>query len=327
MPTRGRAVAGYLTERKKWSQIFFPGLRQGFAVAWPALLALVLGGPIAMLARRRDALERVVAVAVLAGFAAYLFTPFTADAGGLTFAFNLRYLTPVLLASLALLPRALPATRAWRVGLVAVLVAGVVVNAFARHHERIAAWPSREMGVAVVGGLLVVAITVLWRLFASHADRANDTAIRVSVAAIAGAAFVVLLWPVQHGYLDRRYVGAGLPLDAAYGAFHDVHDAKVAVFGLYESYPMFGTDLSNAVWEPAGPTHGTPRERCRAWRRLLDRGRYDYVVISNTAFSFHGPAAEWVAADPAVETIVHRPNVGVYRIMRPLDPRGCVAST
>ncbi len=71
-------------------------------------------------------------------------------------------------------------------------------------------------------------------------------------------------------------------------------------------------------------------EDCRAWRRALDRGGYDYVVTSPPVFPYALPGLEeakqspWTRTDPAASVVLRgSDNLVVFRIHGPLDPATC----
>ncbi|MEN3272959.1 MAG: hypothetical protein V7636_1720, partial [Actinomycetota bacterium] len=98
----GEPLARSLFDSSAWRDIYLHGLTRGFTRAWPLLAAVVLVGAVGLLAGHgRAGVDRVLGAAVLAGIVGHAFTPLT---GGLSFVFNLRYLSPVLLVALVLLP-------------------------------------------------------------------------------------------------------------------------------------------------------------------------------------------------------------------------------
>jgi hypothetical protein len=146
------------------------------------------------------------------------------------------------------------------------------------------------------------------------------------VAAVSSALVVAVFvggWVVQDHYLERRYVRAGLSLDATNARFRDISHRRVAVFGTEALYPMFGLDLSNRVSKVHGPGPGSPVEQCRGWRRILTKGGYRYVVLAREPFTDFGPDEEWVDRDSATTQVGRDGTTVVYRIDGPLDPETC----
>lgn len=313
----GASVVDRITEGSAWSDLFFPGLSQGLGRLWPVVLGVALASSVIMVVQRRHALERIVGVALLGGFVAYLFTP---TGGGFNFAFNLRYVSPVLLVALALLPVTVDGlVAAWRRGIFAVFVVLVAVNALSRHHERLAAWPHGYRLPGVIAGLaVIVAVVIVTR------GRWRPT-VRVAVPALAAVVVVGVVggWFVQRHYLDHRYVDAELRLDAVNASFRDVSDERVAVFGTVEVYPMFGLDLSNEVTQGGAADANRAGNPCRLFEGVRD-GRYGYVVLTQFGVVFPSrPPEEWFLEDANATEIVRDGESVVYRIDGPLHPVAC----
>ena len=121
----------------------------------------------------------------------------------------------------------------------------------------------------LVGWIIATAIAIAWRRVTSL--RTRPLGISLTCAVIIGLACV-------HGrYLDDRYTDA-LPYPQLYNWARDVHDARIAVVGLYmqSQYPIAGTDLSNYV-QYAGVRTGRGPFRevqtCDEWVEFLESGR------------------------------------------------------
>lgn len=129
----GHSVLGYLTDGAVWSDWFLPGLHDGLTVFWPLLLALALAGLLLCLVPRRSSLDGrgegvrsgwagdralpVVGLTGLAAIVAWLIAPTSAsgpDGMPRGFESGLRYLAPVLVLGLSVLPAALLPRVAWR---------------------------------------------------------------------------------------------------------------------------------------------------------------------------------------------------------------------
>jgi hypothetical protein len=313
----GGSMAEFLTDGDVWRRQVLPGLSQGLGRAWPLVLILVVGGTSVLLARGRVPVERIVAATVPLGVVAHVFTPLT---GGVTFAFNLRYLTPVLLVGFAFLPVNLDgAGTLWRRAACLIMLGLVVVNATARHREGTPAWPSSYLLVALVAGATAVAGAAL---LGSRRER------RTAPALILGALLLIAVgiaggWFVQRRYLENRYVSSGLELEEVDAVFRNQRGQKITKFGIFENYPLFGTDLSNQVSQPSGPRHGSSVSRCRRWRQILNANGSTYVVVGQHPLSGVRPAKEWIATDPAVTQVLLAEGVAVYRINGPLSPTTC----
>lgn len=320
----GDTVAAQLPEGWSWMRyIAFPGLTRAVGRDWPLVLALTLVSIVFAVAHRRGGLERLVGLALLGGVVAYTLTPST---GGLSFKFNLRYLTPVLLAGFALLPLAVAGAGVkWR-RIVCVLLLGLAaLNALAPHRERIPAWPSNEILVAVVAGVGVLVAAALVGRLRRRADGIRVVA-RLGVLLIAVG--VVIGWPLQRFYLHHRYMHAGLHSDAIYAYFRDVHHADVVVYGNVEDYPFYGLDLSNRITRGEGPTSVPGADPCRQFREVV-AGKYRYVVREAYVESLVtpvSPPAAWLEHDPAVTAVLRVGGSVVYRVDGPLRSVPCASS-
>jgi 4-amino-4-deoxy-L-arabinose transferase-like glycosyltransferase len=312
----GASVVDRITEGSAWSDLFFPGLSQGLGRLWPVVLGVALASMVILVARHGRTLERIVGVALLGGFVGYLFTP---TGGGFNFAFNLRYLSPVLLLAFALLPITVDGLGALlRRATLVVFAVLVVANAFSRHRERLAAWPRGYLLPGVLAGVAVIAVVVI-------AARGRWPTIRIAVPALAAVVVVGVVggWFVQRHYLEHRYVDAGLRLDAVNASFRDVGDERVAVFGTVEVYPMFGLDLSNEVTQGGAARTGRSPDPCREFADVR-AGRYRYVVLTQFGVVFPSrPPEDWFLGDPNATEIVRDGESLVYRLDGPLDPVAC----
>lgn len=319
----GDTIAQHLGDGLSWWRfLVFPGMTQALGRAWPLILLLGLAGVVLALVDRRSALERLVALAVLAGVVAYLFTP---ESAGLNFSFNVRYLTPALLVSFVLLPRHLDTVgTVWRRATWLVMLALIALNATARHVERVPAWPSGQVVLGVLVGVGAVAVVALlvWGPRPHFTLRTGAAAIAVvlGVAVIAG-------WPLQRHYFERRYVHADLPGDAVDNYFRNVRDSDVIVFGTLETYPMDGIDLSNRITVGQGPTTKLDADPCLQWPDVL-AGKYRYVVYvrlprDQSVLYPVTPPGDWFTADPAAKQVFRDHGSVVYRVNGSLHPAGC----
>jgi hypothetical protein len=335
----GYSVAHYITSAHFWSHFAGPALAAGLGRWWWAVLGVAILGPLLCLVwPRSDRLTRMLGLVALFSLAAYLITPETAagPAGDpVGFAFNLRYLGPALVLSLAVAPLAPPlsasplARVATVIGLAVIMAATVAQSAL---------WPAHVPGaigiaVAVVlGGLGLVA---LGRAVRPRTAIALSTALVLTVA-VAGAGYAL-----QRHYLRARYVyqpGVSY-LAPVWSRFRDVRDARVGVvgtFGGFFAYPLFGLDDSNRVLYLAlrGP-HGsfTPIATCAQWRTAVNRAHLDYLLTTPARDPWHprvlsrSPENDWTASDPAARPVYREDALGqpivLYRILGPLDPRGC----
>jgi hypothetical protein len=313
-------LADVLGTWSTWTTHIFPGFSKSLGRGWPVILTLVLTGAVVAIVRGRDLLERFAGGAAIVGIVAVAYIQYGSDFGGAAFVFMVRYLSPSLVLGLALVTIAAGrAPTLLRRILLAVMVGLVVLDATAPHIETIPSWPPGQRVTAVLVGLGVVGVA------AAIAARPRIS-LGTSTMAIGATVLVILVvsggWLLQRSYFDNRYVDAGLPHDRLNAMFHDVHNANVALFGTEHFYPFFGVDLSNRVSREPGPSRGSAVERCRGWRRLIDAGGYDYVVVAHDLFAI-APDDEWIAADPAATEVLHSGDATVYRVHGSFDPNTC----
>jgi hypothetical protein len=171
--------------------------------------------------------------------------------------------------------------------------------------------------------------------------------------ALALAIVVGIGWRLGDDYLDHRYRAETAPSDfpegtrAALAWFNeeDPHDARIAVVGGrpgFKQYVFYGDDLSNHVQYVArhGP-HGAflpiaseaaqkredpdPIPQCQEWKRALNNGDYDYVVIGpdQRTQALSPVEAEWTGTDPAATELEESDMTFVFRLDGDLDPAGC----
>jgi hypothetical protein len=302
------SVLGYLTDGTVWSDWLLPGLHRGLWIVWPLLVLASLAGLVLALQgfRRsfgRDSAEEdkrsggwdpVLAVAGLAGLAAllaWLVAPTSASGPeGMPQGFEsgLRYLAPALVLGLALLPAASLLRRPLS------SLSSRFVQPWTTKGE-----PGRRVGVGLAVALVLLGV---------------------------GAGYVV-----QREYLRDRYANPTFTtpgLNAAFKWATPLSGARIATTSTRQ-YPLFGTELDNRV-EFAGETrsHGgfVAPSTCRAWRRLLDEGDYDYVVASYDRIEPgkppYPPAARWTEG-PGATVVLRKPPTVVFKLNGPLDPSTC----
>ena len=282
------SVLGYLGDGQVWSDWFLPGLHDGFGTFWPLVVALGLAGLLMNLGARSAPVLRVAALAGLATVLAWLVAPTSASG-----------------------PQGSP--EGFESGL-RYLVGGLA------------------LGAAMVATALPVR-----RLF--RVDEDWNRRWEAPVPTWAGAACCALLavlavgagYVVQREYLRDRYANPGFStpgLDAAFGWATPISDARIATTSTRQ-YPLFGTDLSNRV-EFVGEErpHGgfVAPATCRAWRRLLAEGDYDYVVATRDRIEPDKPpypqTAHWTEG-PGATVILRKPPTVVFKLTGPLDPSSC----
>jgi hypothetical protein len=312
------SVLGYLTDGSVWSEWLLPGLHHGVGLLWPLLVSAALGGLVLCLAALRRAKggagsgdrDPVLAVAGMAGLAsvlAWLVAPTSASGpDGMPHGFEsgLRYLAPALVLGLALLP------------------VGVLVRLRAAGARR-----GAGTGLPLSGRILKVP-----RPLARDLSGRGESRARLAMW-VTAVVFVVIAvgYPVQRHYLRDRYADPAFTtpgLNAAFRWARGISGARIATTSTRQ-YPLFGTDLSNRVQfvgeERARGGFVAP-STCRAWRRLLDEGEYDYVVASldrvQPGKPPYPPTAEWTEG-PGAAVVLRVPPTVVFHLTRPPDPGTC----
>jgi len=333
----GFSVAHYFDDPEVWIDWFVPGLAESFGVLWPVTLVAVIGSAALALARGGEPLVRMLGAVVLFTVLAYLFTPLTAageEGMPIAFEWNVRYVAPAAAIALALLP-CLPDARAGASRRHTVTIAlGVVLAATV---ASLVQWQQGHLkgAVAAAAGVLI-AFALLRRL----ADRGwlVGGAPRAWAAGLAATILLGVLgagWWEQRHYLERRYENTSPErhLAEALRWARDLRDARVAVAGIrgvFNQYPLLGTDLSNHVqWLGAEGDEGAYLRisSCEQWRAALADGRFTHVV---TTYDPYEPGtltdtkeALWTREDPAARQILRDGPVSVFELRGPPDPRRC----
>jgi hypothetical protein len=272
-------------------------------------------------------MERLAGVALLAGLVAYLFTPWTADGHGYLTRYNVRYAIPSVLGSLVFVGFALAAERmSVRRTVLISLVAVIVVNITAKHHEALPAWPAGARIAAPIAATVILLGVVAAFAFADRprTPRVVDQRRRaVGLLAVALCIAVVLGgWPVQRRYVDHRYRHAGLDLDRVYAALQVVHGAHIAFDGSNLTYPFFNSDFSNRVTNPRGPPGDlAPLDACRAWLDILSG--YQYIAVLRHPYLPPSVPVAALDGDPLATKIVADDHGRLYRIGGRLAGNAC----
>jgi hypothetical protein len=276
------SVAHYLPHPGFLSAHVIPQLAPALGARWWLVVGLAAIGTATALLSPRP-LIRGLAVVALVGAAAYLFTP--ATAGGheaRCFSFNTRFATPPLALGLILLPITLAARR---FGPLLSVLALAFTLALTVH-------PSHEL--APLAG--AVALLVAAYFFGTGAQRALPRI--ANVALVVAVALLAVLGGrhEQQAYAHGRYAAATFsdPVAPIAARLLHVHDARIAVIGLSENYPLYGSDLSNRVRYPArrDAARFLPYSTCGGWLLALADGHYDYVVTARESTG-DSPAAAW----------------------------------
>ena len=294
------SVVGYLTDGSVWSGWFLPGLHHGLWSFWPLLLALALAGLLLCFGRGASLLLRVAGAVGLATALAWLIAPTSASGpAGIPRGFEsgLRYLAPALVLGLTLLP-----------------VTPLLRN---RLQSWVGGGHARTPGVSSMGHGPAIGLP------------------RQGILA-AAAAFALLVgiaagYPIQRHYLENRYADPQFTtpgLNAAFKWSSAISNARIATTSTRQ-YPLFGADLSNRVqFVGANTPHGgfVAPSTCRAWRRTLNAGHYDYVVTTRDRIEpgkpAYPPMVRWTEA-PGATAILRKPPTVVFQLTGPLNPSAC----
>ena len=337
------SVAHYLGDPTIYRKWFFPQLDNALGPLYPLILILAFAAAVYILFRSRNKILRMIAGAALFTAIVYLFTPLTAagqEGEPRGFFTNTRYLMPGLVLALALLPVArplrAPEQRAWRTLIFLALVYWVTV--LTTPH-----WaPGYILGTIFFTLALVWAPAGLgWLRGEGRVGRGAIAAAVVGIAVVA----VVLGRAQQTQYEDHHYTRPSLFLQdggpqKAYTLIRAQHDKRIGISGsgeiFFGQYGYFGKDLSNTVRYIGVPgPHGAYRlaTTCREFRRQINAGDYDYIVISQYTqdspdAQYRYPIRAWTRDDPALKLVLQEPDITpqpdyVYKVLGKVDPAGC----
>jgi hypothetical protein len=337
------AVAHYLTDPTIYRRWFFPELDNAFGPLWPLILIIAVAAAVFIAVRSRNKILRVIAVAALVTAVVYVFTPLTAagQPGAPTgFFTNTRYLTPGLVLAITLLPIARPLRapdrRARQTLLFLAAVYWITVLTTPRWYP------------TYILGTIFITLVLVWAPSALSLGRVRGAVSRPVVAAALGLILllaVVLGRAQQVQYADQHYtkttlfLGDGAP-QKAYAFAQKLHDKRIGIAGsseiIFGQYGFFGNDASNYVQYIGVPgPHGGYRlaTTCEAFRREVNRGDYDYLIVSeftqDSPFAdYRYPLYNWLKTDPAVELVIAEPEIVpqpdyVFKVNGRLDPSAC----
>ncbi len=332
------SVAHYLFDVGVWRDWFGPGLSSALGSIWPIVVLLAVAGWFLAIVRG-DRMLRALGVVGVVSMLGYLVTP--EGAGGsegrpVLFAANLRFGFPALALGLVLFPLALPAPLRVRrrylpAAFGALALANVVRYAVSnRPSIRPVTTLAVELGLAVI----VVSLLLVRRIRLPRSV--------LMAGAVAGLTLTVALgYVVQRAYLVRRYstTAQALPYggapreeyDLIYSFARHVSHVRIGVVGFAAQYPLFGRDLSNHVQYVGhrGPHGAFDRvQSCEEWRRLLNEGRYDYVVTfgDDPGVRKAPVEAEWTRSDPSATLVEQVGAAAVFRLDGDLDSTKCAPS-
>jgi hypothetical protein len=337
------AVADYLFEPTIYRRWFFPELENALGPFWPLILIIAVAATVFIVFRSRNLILRVLAGAALLTAAVYVFTPLTAagqEGSPTGFFTNTRYLMPGLVLALVLLPIArplrAPESRARQTLLFLVGLYALTVLTTPR-------W-----SVDYLVGAVFLTLALVWAPAGLGLLRARRSASRGTVALAAGAVLLLAVvlgraqevqYYKQHYQRTTPFLQEGGP-QKAYAFAHNLEHKRIGIAGsgqiFFGQYGFYGKDLDNYVQYIGveGP-RGTYRlaTTCRAFRRLVNEGDYDYLIVSQATqdspeSDYWYPVYAWVKSDPALGLVVEEPDITpqadyVFKVNGELDPAGC----
>ena len=354
--TPSSTLAHFILKGSDWNNYFFPGFRLAFGPVWWALLALSACGLGVTFVRGPGSMTRMLAAVGIVTAVGFVVSPQYLAAFGIPVFFvdNIRYADPAIVLGLVLLPlaRVFVGSR-WRLAL---LLTFVGITLLTQLDE--STWPlhllSREFvppirGVDAILGALVGVCTLFGALALlgrrGIPTRHTDGISRSVSILLVSVVIVVMGFGVQTFYLNHRYESPSL--QPPFGWAQSVSGARIGVAGTFTQlqYALYGRDLSNYVQYIGvrGP-HGSyaPATSCAQWRRLVNAGRYNYVVTSTGAVSSRKAAQSgshsytvWTSHDrnsslkrrdvEVLNTSVGRSYLGlsVFRLNGPLNVAAC----
>jgi hypothetical protein len=336
------AVAHYLTEPTIYRAWFFPQLDNALGPLWPLILIVAVAAAVFIAFRSRNVILRVLAAAALLTAAVYIFTPLTAagqEGSPTGFFTNTRYLMPGLVLALAMLPIARPLRspdrRAWQTLLFLTVVYAITVLTTPRWYP------------SYIVGTVFLTLALVWAPAALGLLRGRRQVSRGLVGAVAATILllaVVLGRAQEVQYVDHHYTKTTLflqdggPQDA-YAFARRQHDKRIGIAGsgeiFFGQYGFYGADLSNHVQYIGVPgPNGAYRlaTSCQQFRRQINAGDYDYLVLSQYTMDAPGPyqfpVYAWVKRDPALKLIIAEPKITpepdyVFKVNGKLNPGGC----
>jgi hypothetical protein len=336
------AVADYLFNPTIYRKWFFPQLDNALGPFYPLILIMAVAAAVYIAVRSRNKILRVLAAAALLTAAVYIVTPLTAagqEGSPTGFFTNTRYLMPGLLLALTLLPVARPLrapdSRALQTLLFLTGLFAITVLTTPRWYPD------------YIVGTVFLTLALVWAPAALGLLRARGQVTR-GLVAITGAAILLLAVVLGRAqevqYYEHHYTNT-LPFlqdggpQKAYTFAHNQSGKRIGIAGsgeiFFGQYGFYGRNLDNyvqyiGVEGPQGE-YRLPTS-CRQFRRLINEGDYDYLIISrytqDAADSpYWYPIYAWVKTDPALEQLIEddvTPQTAfVFRVDGELDPDGC----
>jgi hypothetical protein len=339
------AVSHYLTDATIYRRWFFPRLDDALGPLWPLILIVAVAAAVFIAVRSRNRILRVIAVAALLTAIVYIFTPLTAagqEGSPTGFFTNTRYLMPGLVLALVLLPIARPLrapdSRARQTLLFLTAVYAITVLTTPKWYP------------GYIVGTVFLTLALVWAPAGLGLLRSRR---RASRAAVAVAASAVVLLAVVLGraqevqYVDHHYTEVDHFLQdggpkKAYAFTRRLSGKRIGIAGsgeiFFGQYGFYGANLSNYVQYIGVPgPDGAYRlaTSCRQFRRRVNAGNYDYLVVSQYTQDsrdapYWYPIYAWLKTAPQLEQVIAEPEITpepdyVFKVKGKLDPAGCAS--
>ncbi len=337
------SVAHYLTEPTIYRKWFFPELDNALGPLFPLILVIAFAAAVYLVFRSRNRILRVIGAAALLTAVVYVFTPLTAagqEGSPTGFFTNTRYLIPGLALALTLLPIVRPLRAPERRARFTLVFLTAVYA--------ITVLSTPKWYPSYLAGAVFLTLALVWAPGVLEYLRGEG---KVGRAAIAGGISGVVVVGIVLGraqevqYFDHHYTNPKLFLQdggpqKAYLFARNQRDRRIGVSGsgeiFFGQYGYYGADLSNTVKFIAvrGP-NGQYRlaATCRAFRRQINGGNYDFLVISqytqdSPESPYRYPIRAWIKSDPAIEEVIAEDDITpqpdyVYKVKGKLDLAGC----
>ncbi len=323
------SVLGYLTDAAVWSDWFLPGLHQALWILWPLLGAAALAGLLLCLIPIRGSFstdgvrkEPRIEDGKSRGSLRTNDERKEPRTGGWD---------PVLAISGLV---GLATVLAWLVAPTSASGPDGMPKGFESGLRYLA--PALTLGLALLPTVPLLRdrlSLVAHRATSDNRSAATDGSRHrvVMMGAVAVVLAVVLGYPIQRHYLQKRYADPSFTapgLNAAFAWSRDISGARIATTSTRQ-YPLFGADLSNHVQfigheRPHGGFEAP--STCRQWREELNKGHYDYVVTSKDRIEPGKPpypaTTRWTES-PQANIVLRKPPTVVFQLSGPLDPSAC----
>ncbi|MEA2645046.1 MAG: hypothetical protein QOE92_129 [Chloroflexota bacterium] len=322
----GFSVAHYILRPSFWTATVPERLGLVLGIAGPVVVGLGVAGLVLGLVLARGWLRWFAAAGLAAAFA-YVFTPWGAATfpnaldNPALFGVNFRYALPALVIGTALLPMSRFLATPRRMGVFLGAVALLFLAAQTATGDKWTTWGVTDVRAALLAGAGVAAgAGLLWL----HRRPPTGRVVAVGAGVLALVLAAGAGYRVEQRYERTRYA-SGNPSGDAYDWARGVSGSRIAVYGLLEAYPLYGTDLSNRV-EFVGTRQADGGfvlpATCQDWRHQVDEGGYQYVVVRSLNRDPAPPTA-WTESSPAASVVVRDAGTTVYQLRGPLDSSSC----